>query len=665
MSKNNLLLTISLLSSGRIGSIERCLASLAPIREKLETEVIVVDTDPEHGEDVHAILVKYADQIIPFDWCDDFSAARNAGLKKARGEWFLFVDDDEWFLDAEPLTGFLCSKERKEYSYANIMIRNYKDAERKGHSDTWISRLFRLEPGMRFVGRTHEYMDPVHGRWLNIEAVLGHTGYVYANDEEKKAHARRNLKGLEALMKEEPLEARWVFQAMGEYEDLGETEKQMKLAKKGYRLMKGAAGYQNALIRGAFASSQVHIHAVAKEWEECAKAYRRLMKGEEVGKVSRAQMELNAAQAAYYLGQKNKAKRHCEKYLEIYEEMTGRPVEYPDEYVIFQAETLSGRNHALAVTMLTELDLADGSWEAFDRYFPTVEWGGSGYGTEDYAKNLLLAASRCTYDGHFAGMAGAFWGAASTKKIVQSFLTDGMAQGAAEAGDPAYWNLVRAVAEADTGKDAAWDVRILWTDHAAEVNGIRGLLPQEGDTGGKTAGNANPSDDGNGKAAVPVAGRNTFQGYFSSLFMVMNPLLVSPEIWKIGLRRGALLDGRIREIPFDRWKGCVEGFVQTVTDPQFALDMAAVLEDVYLGLPDEHYHYFMARTEDMLAEAETRLRQRAEAQQQKETRDAAQKEMRQIIDALQKKVEELVSAGMIEEADKVLQEIQKYTDMTG
>ena len=32
-----------------------------------------------------------------FKWCDDFAKARNAGLEKCTGEWFMYIDDDEWF----------------------------------------------------------------------------------------------------------------------------------------------------------------------------------------------------------------------------------------------------------------------------------------------------------------------------------------------------------------------------------------------------------------------------------------------------------------------------------------------------------------------------------------------------------------------------------------
>ena len=104
------LLTISLLSSGRSKTIERCLASLAPFREQLGAEVLVVDTDQENRSDVRQIIERYADKIVRFEWINDFAAARNFALDESSGQWHLYIDDDEWFVDAQPIIDFLQSE---------------------------------------------------------------------------------------------------------------------------------------------------------------------------------------------------------------------------------------------------------------------------------------------------------------------------------------------------------------------------------------------------------------------------------------------------------------------------------------------------------------------------------------------------------------------------
>ena len=103
----SLQLSISLLASDRPAALERCLDSLKPLLMQVPSELIVVTT----GTDVRIreIVSSYTDQIVPFTWCDDFSAARNAGMSVAQGEWFLYLDDDEWFEDTFEIVRFFQS----------------------------------------------------------------------------------------------------------------------------------------------------------------------------------------------------------------------------------------------------------------------------------------------------------------------------------------------------------------------------------------------------------------------------------------------------------------------------------------------------------------------------------------------------------------------------
>ena len=195
-------------------------------------------------------------------------------------------------------------------------------------------------------------------------------------------------------------------------------------------------------------------------------------------------------------------------------------------------------------------------------------------------------------------------------KISAGLTDDGQEDAAA-----VYWNLVRAVAETDGLHPDPLDIRIIWDDH----EGIREQMPD----------------------------------YFRRLFVAVNPLQVDPLLWRIGLRRGAVLDERIAEIPMERWQACVEEYVHQ-TSLEHIRRMAEIMDDVYLGMADERYEYFRMRTDGALRQADEK--------QKYGIQESARTEMKQIIDSLQKKVDELVSAGMIEEADSLLMEIQKYTD---
>ena len=119
----NIQLSVSLLASDRPAALERCLDSLKPLLMQVPSELIVIVTGTDAR--VREIASKYTTQIIPFTWCNDFSAARNIGLKAAKGEWFLYLDDDEWFDDVEEIRDFFLTGEYKDYGTAFYKVRNY------------------------------------------------------------------------------------------------------------------------------------------------------------------------------------------------------------------------------------------------------------------------------------------------------------------------------------------------------------------------------------------------------------------------------------------------------------------------------------------------------------------------------------------------------------
>ena len=93
----NIKLTISILLSDRLNTIEKCLESIVPLLQQIPSELILTVTgkDPR----VKQLAKQYTDHIIEYTWINNFSHARNQGLMEAKGEWFMYMDDDEWFED--------------------------------------------------------------------------------------------------------------------------------------------------------------------------------------------------------------------------------------------------------------------------------------------------------------------------------------------------------------------------------------------------------------------------------------------------------------------------------------------------------------------------------------------------------------------------------------
>lgn len=262
------LLTISILMSGREDTTERCLKSLEPLLTKMDSELILVDTGCK--EEMRNLLQKYTDQIIPFEWCNDFAKARNVGLSQAKGEWFLFLDDDEWFEDVEPILSFFESGEYKEYQQAVYKARNYENFEGTAYTQEWVSRMIRLEKDTRFVGRVHECLEPVSGKCKALDAFVHHYGYVFRNDEERMAHIHRNVSILEKLMSEEPKNIKWPYQLLLEYKSMGDYTALRRVAQASLRKLQNVNEPFLNQCRGSF-----YIAILFCDWQE--EAYEQML----------------------------------------------------------------------------------------------------------------------------------------------------------------------------------------------------------------------------------------------------------------------------------------------------------------------------------------------------------------------------------------------------
>ena len=248
--EKNILLSISVMVSGGRDDMWKCLDSLSGIRKELSSELIITDTGC--NEKTHERLETYADKLIKFNWCNDFAAARNAGLKIADGQWFMFLDDDEWFDDTKNLVRFFKSGEYKKYKSGAYLIRNYKDFEGVGYLDSWITRLFERTPGVRFYGRIHEIIVPFEGPTAQIKDFVHHYGYLYKNEAEAIAHYERNRVLLEKMIEEEPDVPRWRVHICQEYMSHAFYDELLKAACDGIASISGKKDDDCRVAAGTF-----------------------------------------------------------------------------------------------------------------------------------------------------------------------------------------------------------------------------------------------------------------------------------------------------------------------------------------------------------------------------------------------------------------------------
>lgn len=234
----NIQLTISLLVSDRMETLGRCLSSLKPLLREVDSELIAVYTGK--NEDTLNLIRQYAALVIPFEWCDDFAKARNAGMNHARGEWFLYLDDDEWFDNTEEIIRFFKSGEYKHYQSAFYLQRNYSDWQGKEYSDAAVGRMCRLTVESRFVLPIHEYLQPFCEPHKDFQCFVHHFGYVAKSTDEsqKSEKSDRNIPLLlERLEKADDKDSfHCCMQLAQEYRNRCEYDTAIEYCEKGLKL---------------------------------------------------------------------------------------------------------------------------------------------------------------------------------------------------------------------------------------------------------------------------------------------------------------------------------------------------------------------------------------------------------------------------------------------
>ena len=92
LQRKNYTLSACIIARDEEEVLGRCLDSLRGIVD----EIVVVDTGSVDG--TIALAEGYGARIGRFEWCDDFSAARNASLEMATGDWILWLDAGDYLL---------------------------------------------------------------------------------------------------------------------------------------------------------------------------------------------------------------------------------------------------------------------------------------------------------------------------------------------------------------------------------------------------------------------------------------------------------------------------------------------------------------------------------------------------------------------------------------
>jgi len=146
-----------------------CIKAVESVYDSVN-EIIIVNTVKTRK--VNEAVRKFSKvRMFYFKWCDNFSKARNYGIRKAKGDWILTIDSDEVLQEK------ICYVDDKYLAYMSKQI-----SQGKGFP---TARLFQNNKGIFYRNKVHETIDHAitPETSCNSDIMVNHTGYDLTPEE--------------------------------------------------------------------------------------------------------------------------------------------------------------------------------------------------------------------------------------------------------------------------------------------------------------------------------------------------------------------------------------------------------------------------------------------------------------------------------------------------
>lgn len=366
--KQGIVLSISILISNRPDTVEKCLRSLSSLRENVPCELILTDTGC--GEEVRSIIESYADVVLDFEWCNDFSKARNLGLDCAKGEWFLYMDDDEWFEDTKEIEEFFLSGEYKEYTKGYYIVRNYRNRQGTQYDDGITPRMARLGKTVLFFNAIHEGLATLPGKSKVLGSYAHHYGYVFETEADKYKHAQRNLNPLLEEYKNNPDNLHYVIQIAQEYNSICEYRKSIEISLKGieaYSPKKTTVLYLNALCINI-----VERHVRLFSYEDAVAYAEKYLADERIVNMGRARILAPMIIALYQLERYDACAERVAEYMRIYRDYLLHKEVYQEQSAYMMYGCFTNDEKCKVMSIGTAVNLLLGDYGKAEELFTTI-----------------------------------------------------------------------------------------------------------------------------------------------------------------------------------------------------------------------------------------------------------------------------------------------------
>lgn len=196
-----MLLSIAMMVKNESKNLDECLRSLQPIRNSIESELIIVDTGST--DDTVEIAKRYTDKVYFHKWNDNFSEMRNITIDYSKGKWLLIIDGDEVIEDPEGMIEFFTQNQYKNFKSASIKVTSFIDAAKSEKSSLLSARLFKNEEDLRYEGAVHNQIM-AKAPMAKLKGEILHYGYIADDKELMERKFERTSRILKSELEKDP-----------------------------------------------------------------------------------------------------------------------------------------------------------------------------------------------------------------------------------------------------------------------------------------------------------------------------------------------------------------------------------------------------------------------------------------------------------------------------
>lgn len=214
-------LSLAMIVKNEEEKLARCLDSV----KNYVDEIVIVDTGST--DRTKEIALSFGAKIYDFEWCKDFSKARNFSIEKTTGDYVLVLDADNVLLQFDKQSVLKTLEGQKVLGLAEIVNHYTQNGQKMVHR-SFAGAFFPREA--RYTGAIHEQVDLSYPR-VRLPISIFHDGYENRAEDKFK----RNIDILENVLKTRK-DPYLMYKLAQEYKGLNQLDKADRQFSNAYKI---------------------------------------------------------------------------------------------------------------------------------------------------------------------------------------------------------------------------------------------------------------------------------------------------------------------------------------------------------------------------------------------------------------------------------------------